>query len=128
MPETDVFFFQEDDGSVPVLDWMNSFREENERAYRKCFGLIQLLEQFGHELRRPRADMLRDGVYELRTKVGNVNYRILYGFVGKDIALSAAGLTKEKKIPHKEIERAIARIAKYKTDPEAHGFRLIEEN
>ena len=110
MSETSVFLFQEDDGSVPVLDWMNSFREKNERAYRKCFGLSQLLEQFGHELRRPRADMLRDGVYELRTRVGNVNYRILYGFIGKDIA----------------IERAIARIAKYKTNPEAHSFRLIE--
>ena len=128
MPETDVFFFREDDGSVPVLDWMNGFREKNERAYRKCFGLIQLLEQFGHELRRPRADMLRDGVYELRTRVGNVNYRILYGFVGKDIALLAAGLMKEKKVPNKEIERAIARIAKYNTDPEAHGFHLIGEN
>ncbi|MFV1968006.1 MAG: hypothetical protein ACC628_21485 [Pirellulaceae bacterium] len=42
MPATDVFFFQADGGSVPVLDWMNGFRERNERAYRKCFGVIRL--------------------------------------------------------------------------------------
>ncbi len=127
MPATNVFFFRDDDGRVPVLEWMNGFLDQNERVYRKCFGLIQLLEQFGHELRRPQADMLRDGVYELRTRVGNVNYRILYGFVGKDIALLTAGLTKEKKVPTKEIERAIARIARYKTNPRAYGFRLDEE-
>jgi hypothetical protein len=80
VPTTEVFFFKDADGSVPVLEWLDSIRARDERAFKKCFGLIRLLEQFGHELRRPRADMLRDGVYELRTKVGNVNYRILYGF------------------------------------------------
>ena len=124
MPATEVFFFRDEDGSVPVLDWLNSFRNRNERAYKKCFALIRLLEEFGYELRRPRADMLRDGVYELRTRVGNVNYRILYGFVGKDVALLAAGLTKEKKVPSSEIDAAIGRIEKYKTNPEAYRFGL----
>ncbi|MCA9214187.1 MAG: type II toxin-antitoxin system RelE/ParE family toxin [Planctomycetales bacterium] len=124
MPQTEVFFFQDDDKSVPVLDWLNSFRERKERAFKKCFGLIRLLEEFGHELRRPRADYLRDGVYELRTKVGNVNYRILYGFVGENVGLLAAGLTKEKQVPAAEIEKAIARIAKYKSDPKKYRFTL----
>ena len=127
MPVTEVFFFQDDDGSVPVLDWMNGFRRQNARAYRKCLGLIQLLEQFGHELRSPQAGMLRDGVYELRTRVGNVNYRIRYGFVGKDIALLTAGFTKERKVPSKAIEQAIDRIARYRTNPESYGFGLDEE-
>ena len=128
MPATIVFFYQEDDGSVPVLDWLHSLREKNERAYKKCFAVIALLKQSGHELRRPHADMLRDGVYELRTRVGNVNYRILYGYVGKDIALLAGGLTKEKTVPSKEIDRAADRIESYKANPERHGFRHIEEN
>ena len=125
MAVTDVLFYQEDDGSVPVLDWLHTLHE---RAWRKSFAVIQLLKQSGHELRRPHADMLRDGVYELRTRVGNVNYRILYGFVGKDVALLAAGLTKEKKVPSKEIERAIVRIEKYKANPEAHSFSYEEDN
>ena len=126
MPATDVFFFRDRDGSVPVLEWLEEVRDRKERAFRKCFGLIRLLEEFGHELRRPRADMLRDGVYELRTKVGNVNYRILYGFVGKDVALLAAGLTKEKKVPTREIDQAAARIELYKTDPDAFRFGIGE--
>jgi len=123
MSETKVIFYKEEDGSVPVLDWLNHLKEQNERAYRKCFGLIALLEEFGHKLRRPRADMLRDGVYELRTKVGNINYRILYGFVGSNIALLAVGLTKKKKVPSKEIDQAFACIVKYKENPEAHRFK-----
>ena len=126
MPATDVFFYQDEEGRVPVLDWLLALRERNERAFRKCFGVIQLLTQSGCDLRRPHADLLRDGVYELRTRVGNVNYRILYGFVGKDVALLAAGFTKEKKIPGKEVERAMTRIEKYKANPEAHGFRYEE--
>jgi hypothetical protein len=54
----------------------------NRRAFEKCLFLLNLLEEFGRDLRRPRADLLRDGVYELRTEVRNVNYRLLYGFVG----------------------------------------------
>jgi len=117
MPATKVLFYQEDDGSVPVLDWLHLLRERNERAYRKCFAVIALLKQTGHELRRPHADMLRDGAYELRTRVGNVNYRILYGYVGKDIALLASGLTKEKTVPSKEIDWAAARIESYECWP-----------
>src|SRR5690242_13794273 len=102
MPQIEVSFFQDDDGSVPVLNWLEQVRTKNDRAFRKCYALINLLRQLGSELRRPRADYLRDGVYELRTRVGNVNYRILYGFVGKDAALLACGLTKEKAVPDKE--------------------------
>ncbi len=40
----------------------------------------------------------------------------------------AHGLTKEKKVPSKEIERAITRIEKYKANPKAHRFSYEEEN
>ena len=66
-------------------------------------------------------------VYELRTEVGNVNYRILYGFVGKEIAILACGLTNEKKVPDREIDRAAARIEQYKQDPAKRRFVFEEE-
>ena len=127
MPATEVYFYQEEDGSVPVLDWMNGFRRRNERAYRKCFQLIRLLESYGYDLHRPHADMLRDGVCELRTRVGRENYRILYGFVGKDVALLACGLTKERMVPAADIERAKLRIEAYKKAPDSHRFTYEEE-
>jgi len=111
---------------VPVLEWLIDLRGRNERAFRKCFGVIQLLTQSGYDLRRPHSDFLQDGIYELRTRVGTVNYRILYGFVGKNVALLSASFTKERRLPRQELERAIARIAQYKVDPQAHGFRYEE--
>jgi hypothetical protein len=127
MPYTEVFFYKEDDGSVPVLDWLLDLRKKNERAAKKCFSLVMLLRELGSELRRPRADLLRDGIYELRTEVGNVNYRILYGFVGKNVAVLACGLTKGKSVPAREIDRAILRIAKYKQNPARHRYAYEEE-
>ena len=127
MPSTEVYFYKEDDGSVPVLDWFLALRVRNERAAKRCFGLVKLLKDFGSELRRPRADFLRDGVYELRTEVNGVNYRILYGFVGKDVAILACGLTKEKKMPDQEIDRAAMRIEQYKSNPAKHRFIYEEE-
>jgi hypothetical protein len=108
------------------IGWLH-FAEKNERAAKKCFGLVKLRRDFGNELRRPRADLLRDGVYELRTEVGNVHYRILYGFVGKDVAVLACGLTKEKAVPAKEIDRAAVRIGKYKHNPARHRYAYEEE-
>src|SRR3972149_612858 len=107
MPKTTVKFYRDDDGSVPVLDWLTDLAPRKTKAHDKCGYLLDLLGEFGSELRRPRADYLRDGIYELRTMVGNVNYRILYGYVGKNVALLAAGLTKEKTVPAKEIDAAV---------------------
>lgn len=71
--------------------------------------------------------MLRDGIYELRARSGNVNYRILYFFHGQNVAVLAHSLTKEAKVPKKDIERAIERKEAFGQDPEAHTYRE-EEN
>jgi len=112
---------------VPVLDWLLELQRRKDRAAKKCFALVKLLRNMGSELRRPQADMLHDGVYERRTEVGNVNYRILYGFVGKDVAVLACGLTKEKTVPAREIDLAVERVAKYKQNPTRHRFEYEEE-
>jgi len=59
-------------------------------------------------------------VYELRTRVGRVNYRVLYGFVGKDLVLVSHGITKEKAVPDTEIDLAVARLALYHRDPKRY--------
>jgi DNA-binding XRE family transcriptional regulator len=50
-------------------------------VYAKCAVRIRRLADLGHELRRPEADLLRDGICELRARLGTVNYRILYFFM-----------------------------------------------
>jgi len=63
MPKTKVVFFKEADGTVPILEWFDSLQE---KALDKCRVRIERLEELGHELRRPEADLLRNGIYELR--------------------------------------------------------------
>ncbi len=83
---------------------------------------IELLETFGHELRRPHADYLQDGIYELRIRRRKVQYRILYFFDGQDFVILVNGFTKEKKVPPIEIERALERKEKYLANPDTHRY------
>lgn len=89
-------------------------------------GRIQRLAALGHELRRPHADILRDGIYELRARHGNVNHRILCFFHGKDIRVLAHGLTKEKKVPDADIDRAVKREHALEWDPESHIYEEVD--
>jgi phage-related protein len=81
-----------------------------------------MLAQFGHELRRPATDYLRDGIYELRAKQGHVQYRILYFFHQRQVAVLAHSLTKEVTIPVAEIERAIKRKNLFESNPRKHTY------
>jgi hypothetical protein len=119
MPRADVVFFKEDDGSVPVLTWLDSLQP---KVLDKCVVRIERLRELGHELRRPEADYLRDGIYELRVGLHHVNYRILYFFHGRTAAVLAHGLVKEGAVPPKEIERAIERKRRFEGNPKLHTY------
>ncbi len=113
-------FFKELDGSVPLLDWLDELAKENQQAYASCIARIRMLKELGHELRRPHADYVTDGIYELRARKGTVQYRILYFFHGQNIAVLAHGLTKEDALPRADIERATRRKALFEAAPERH--------
>ena len=78
------------------------------------------LRELGHELRRPEADLLRDGIYELRASLQGVHYRILYFFHGAVAAVLAHGIVKEGAVPPKEIDRAIERKKRFEANPAKH--------
>src|SRR5271157_6540573 len=122
MPRTHVAFYREADGEAPVAEWLRDLLETNAKAWSNCRARIELLAQLGHELRRPAADYLRDGVYELRAKQGHVQYRLLYFFHGRQVAILAHSLTKEDKVPEAEIERAIRRKKLFEANPKAHTY------
>jgi len=121
MPRIDVVFYQEEE-HVPVLDWLKQLRRTDQRAYESCVAAIARLAEFGHELRRALADILRDGIYELRIRKGRVNIRILYFFHGRNLAILGHALTKEDKVPKADIERAIRRKKSFETDPAGHSY------
>src|ERR1022692_348739 len=98
MPQTALLFFQNLDGAAPVWEWLRELRTMNPKAYAKCVVRVRRLAELGHELRRPEADLLRDGIYELRARLATVNYRILYFFHGRNVAVLAHAITKENEI------------------------------
>ena len=122
MPQTEVFFYQDEKGHAPVVEWLEALRKRDAAAYANCVGAIQRLMAAGHELRRPTADYLRDKVYELRARRGRVNYRILYFFHGRGASILAHALTKKDQVPNADIERAIQRRRLYEVNPKKHTY------
>lgn len=127
MPATQLYYYEEN-GEVPVYQWLKELGRTDKKALANCLAKIRLLAFEGHQLRRPHTDYLRGGIYELRAKRGRVQYRILYFFHGQNIALLTHGLTKEKKVPSIDIERAIRRKKQYEKSPETHRAEIeVEE-
>ena len=123
MPETNVVFFSEEKGSAPAFEALEAMlRQGKRKALAKCLVRIARLAEKGHELRRPEADLLRDGIHELRATHRRQHYRILYFFHGADAILSHL-VVKERSIPDQEIDRAKMNKEKFAADPGNHTFR-----
>ena len=120
MPRTRVVFYKDREGNVPVLEWLDALPA---RIQDKCVVKTERLRELGHELRRPEADLLRNGICELRVGREGMNYRILYFFHGRVAAVLAHGLTKEREVPVKDIERALERKRVFEQDPAGHTYR-----
>jgi phage-related protein len=90
------------------------------KAQDKCQVRVERLRELGHELRRPEADLLRDGIYELRASLQGIHYRILYFFYGAVAAIVSHGIVKEDAVPPNEIERAIQRKKRFEASPAKH--------
>jgi phage-related protein len=120
MGKVEVIYFQEADGKVPVLEWISILPE---RAQAKLATVIELLEESGHEMRRPLADYLRDNIYELRAKLQHTNYRILYGFHGRSAVVLVHGLTKQRaSVPDRDIDLACKRLRQFSDNPSLHTY------
>jgi phage-related protein len=89
----------------------------------KIAARIDALGQFGYELRRPIADYLRDGIFELRIRVGRVQYRILYFFHRQNAVVLVHGLAKEGIVPAADVDRAISRKKIFERAPAQHTYR-----
>ena len=104
---------------MPFLDWFDRLPV---KARDKCTVRIERLRDLGHDLRRPEADYLRDGIYELRSSLRGAQYRILYFFHRRRAVVLSHGLIKERAVPPREIAKAIKRKAAFEQAPERHTF------
>jgi phage-related protein len=100
-----VLFYESEDGICEVEDYLNGRKVSNKA---KAFAWIQMLEEHGPHLPRPYADILRDGIHELRIKMSGDQGRVLYFFTFRDIIVLTHPFTKNtSKVPTEEIEKAV---------------------
>jgi phage-related protein len=120
LAQTEVYLYRNEEGEIPLVRWLDALPA---KVRIKCTERISRLAELGNELRRPEADFLREGVYELRASYQGVHYRILYFFSGKAVVVLSHGLTKEREIPKQEIQRAIERKRQVKENFNRYAFR-----
>lgn len=66
MPQTEIRLFRTGKGEIPSQAWLSDLAVRFPKARKKILAAILELAQKGIEVRRPTADYLRDGIYELR--------------------------------------------------------------
>lgn len=129
VPQAQVIFYQDENSTAPVLEWLKVLIKKDHKGYANCVARIQQLASAGYELRRPAADYLRDGIYELRAKHIHIQYRILYFFDGQNIAILAHAISKDTdQVPSVDIDRAIRRKRQFEENPNVHTYQEDLDN
>jgi phage-related protein len=99
-----LLYYVKQDGTKPVEEYIKKC-SMNERA--KTFAFIEHLKEKGPDLNRPYADLLEDGIHELRIKLTGEQVRILYFFCYNDIIILTNAFEKHSdKVPKSEIKKA----------------------
>ena len=113
-----LILYRDADGRVPFLDWLESL-DSSTRA--KCRVRLRRLAELGHQLRRPEADYVENGIHELRAKHARINHRMLYFFHGREIVLTHGFTKQQARVPRREIELALSRKRSFEVDPGTHA-------
>ncbi len=99
-----VLYYESANGVCPVQEFIDT-RKERDQA--KILSWVSLLEERGPNLPRPYADVLIDGIHELRLKLTGEQFRILYFFCYREfIVLSHIFAKRTDVVPASEIKRA----------------------
>ena len=98
-------FYSDIDGNCELEKWVMKLKVSQRD---KVIAWIDKLQEMGPLLPRPYADILRDGIHELRIKVSSNQVRILYFFVFESrIVLTHPFYKNVSKVPENEINKAI---------------------
>lgn len=91
-------------GRQPAKDYIKSL---DSKLRSKTMRSIELLRTKGHLIGEPESKHLEDGIFELRTTMGNNTSRILFFFcVGDVVVLTHGFVKKTQRTPRREIARA----------------------
>lgn len=98
-------FFAEEDGTLPVRDWLDQLPDE---VRAKVIARIDLLKKSGPALDFPYTSQIEGKLREARLRMGKTRYRVLYYFDEDRTGILLHGFTKNTS----SVEKADKRIAK----------------
>ena len=99
-----ILYYEDKKGYSEVFDFVDN-RKYREKA--KIFAILDLLEKQGPHLPRPYADILEDGIHELRVKLAGDQIRVLYFFCYREFIILTNVFNKTTgRVPPREINTA----------------------
>jgi phage-related protein len=100
----ELLYYVKQDDTKPVEEYIDNL-SPGEQA--KTLAFIDNLKEQGPDLHRPYADLLEDGIHELRIKLTGDQVRVLYFFCYKNIIVLTNVFEKHTdKVPKSEIKTA----------------------
>ena len=100
----DIEFYALPDGQKPVEEFLDSLPV---KMRVKALDSLDLLEEYGNQLRMPYSKALTDVIFELRIKFSSDISRIFYFFyVGNKIIVTNGFIKKTQKTPSIELAKA----------------------
>ncbi len=98
-----VLFYKAQSGSCPAREFLGSLPL---KVRAKVSSWIKKLKEYGPDLPRPYADIVRDKIRELRVIFASTQYRLLYFFYGKYIIITHGFIKKTDRVPENELRKA----------------------
>ena len=99
-----LIFYRNISGKCLIEDFIEGLPDEDAK---EVVASIAALRELGNKARRPLADYVENGIYELRARRLKKRFRVLYTFAGKRTILLLTGFVKKTKaVPAKEIKKA----------------------
>lgn len=111
MDKFEVIAYRKNDNTTPVNEFLYTL---SEKMRAKAFRELDILAEYGNELREPYTKHVGGGIFELRIKNGTDISRIMYFFyTGKRIILTNGFIKKGQKLPKSELRLAKKYMREY---------------
>lgn len=97
-----VKFFRTEGGNEPVRDWLVDLPREQRRLVGTDIKTVQL----GWPIGMPVVRKLDNGLWEVRTDLGNAIARVIFTVVGSEMVLLHGFIKKSQKTPTVDLQTA----------------------